>query len=309
MIRITDHLVLTPRLTPTEAHMLVMAWCSAEEGDEPRFHRIEGQVVGPLCEYAETLSVKSPVRPDTPLARRQPLRARARILEPCFWEPAHPFCYEMHLELHDEERLLDMRRIVSGIRHLAVARRELLLNGQELFLRGVRHRPDATIEELEAWHEVDCTALLVAASEVLCARTDRWGPMVLHILPRTKEEARVQVIKLRNHPSVLIWVVPPRIDGRDLEELLGTIKAHDPSRLIGQLVAVDEPIHSASPVDMFILPAGHWAIGSAKIDEPYAVLGDMTADPDVSQFENFTNQTEELRESLGSPPGLVGVIL
>ena len=76
---------------------------------------------------------------------------------------------------------------------------------------GVRHRPEASVDELEMWHEVQCTALLVAASEDLSTRADRWGPMMLHILPRTKEEAREHVIKLRNHPSVLIWVVPARI--------------------------------------------------------------------------------------------------
>ncbi len=313
MIRIDDVLILTPQFTPAEAHILVMASWKAEEQAAPESVRLEGMVVGPLCEYSDTLTSRFELKPTAAHFGRalQPshLMASARIFEPCFWEPAHPFCYEIQLELHGIDRLLDMRRIVSGIRHLAVARRELLLNGQEVFLNGVRHGPEATIEELEAWHEVECSAFLVVAREDLCARTDRWGPMVLHILPRTKEEARDHVIKLRNHPSVLIWVVPARIDGRELVELLGTIKSHDPSRLIGQLVAVDEPIHSARPVDLFFLPAGHWAISSSKLGKPYAVLGDTAADPDISQFENFTNQTEELRASLGSPPGLVAVIL
>jgi hypothetical protein len=135
--------------------------------------------------------------------------------------------------------------------------------------------------------------------------------MVFGVLPRTKDEVSEHVFRLRNHPSVLMWVLPTRISGRDLDEIVGAIKAHDPSRPIGQLVAVDEPIlaKSARPVDLFFLPAGHWAIGSAELGKPYVVLADMEADPDVSQFENFTNQTDELCRSLGSPPGLVGVIL
>jgi hypothetical protein len=315
MIRLDVHLVLTPQLTPVEARMLIVGSWRSDDADAPPVPlRLEGKVVGPLCEYAETLSNPSRLRPASsgpipPHAVK--LMANARILEPCFWEPSHPFCYDVQVELHGDDGLLDMRRMVAGIRHLAVVAAELLLNGQEVFLRGVRHQAAATVEELELWHEVECSAMLVSATNELCDKTDRWGPIVLHILPRTKEEAREHVVKFRNHPSVLMWVLPSRVGGRDLDEIVSTIKTHDPSRPIGQLVAVDEmiPTAPARPVDLFFLPAGHWGIGSAELTKPYVVLADMEADPDVSQFENFTNQTDELCRSLGSPPGLVGVIL
>jgi hypothetical protein len=310
MIHLEDVVVLSPKITPTEARIAVLASWTSEANTPLSSLQLAGQVTGPLCEYATTLSERVPLQ-NIGAESGNRVRAAAQVLEPCFWEPQHPFCYEIQLELHGNAGLLDMRRIISGIRHLAVAKNELLLNGQDMFLKGVRHQTEATVEELELWHEVECSALMVSASQDLCARTDRYGPMVLHVLPRTKEEVTVHVVRLRNHPSVLIWVLPPRIGGRDLDEIVGAIKANDPSRPIGQFVAIDEPLfaNSSRPVDLFFLPAGHRAIGSANLGKPYAVLADMEADPDVSQFENFTNETEELCRSLGSPPGLVGVIL
>src|SRR5262245_44367987 len=109
MTRFDDCLVFTPRITPTEAKMLVIAAWKCEPSESPRFRSIRGQVNGPFCEYSNTLPSRSKLEPDEPLTASNRIQAKATILEPCYWEPSHPFCYEIQLELWDDESvLLDM---------------------------------------------------------------------------------------------------------------------------------------------------------------------------------------------------------
>src|SRR5262249_49172790 len=120
---------------------------------------LSGEIIGPRCEYSSTLTSRTSLHAVAPGPPSQ-LRASARILEPCLWEPQHPFCYEMKLELHSDSALLDSRRICFGIRHLAVERGSLRLSGQSLFLRGVRHTGATSAAELDAWHSAECSAWL-----------------------------------------------------------------------------------------------------------------------------------------------------
>lgn len=312
MIRLTDHLVLLKRMTPVAARLQVLASWTADEQESPQHLWIEGAVKGPLCEYSTTLSGETRLEPEFVAEQASPssgLKASAEILDPCFWEPQHPFCYEVDLELHDDDRLLDMRRIITGLRHLAVEEGELLLNGQDFFLEGVGHPAAATIAQLEAWHDVGCAAFLVEAPPELCARTDRWGPMILHLLPQAEAEAVDQVTRLRNHPSVLMWVVPAQLAGEQLDTLIKTIRQHDPSRPIGQLAVSDQPLPAESALDLFFLPAGHPAIRSTECGKPIIVLGRMTGHEGRVNVENFGDEIARLREHVGSHPGLAGLIL
>ena len=313
MIRLEHTLILSPQLSPTEARIVVTASVTEEEEASSDRPRLEGSVIGPLCEYAVTLSSRVALRPwEEPVGlgpKRTRLTATARILEPCFWEPQHPFCYEISLELRSEDRLLDMRRIIAGIRHLAIQAKELFLNGQEFFLDGVRHAETATVAELEAWHEAGCGALLADASSGLCERTDRWGPMVLHLLAPKQTDARDQVLRLRNHPSLLMWVVPPGISAGYSHGFLASIRAQDPSRPIGQLVPVNQPTSVANQVDVLFLSASHAEVGSAQPSKPYVVVADDETGHCYCSNQDFREQAAELREGLGARPGLVGVIL
>lgn len=311
MIRLDEILVLTPQITPTEARMVVMASCKAIEEQQPLLHslRIEGRVIGPTCEYASTLPSRVPISTYRP-SKSHYLQANVQILEPCFWEPEHPFCYEVQLELHDDQRLLDMQRIIAGIRHLEVDGNELLLNGQPFFVRGVKHFIGTSIAELEAWHKADCGAFLTDASTGLCDRTDRWGPMVLHVLvPQQTGEATSQVMQLRNHPSLLMWVLPPGITGEALDLFVQAIRKLDRSRPIGRLVKWSELARSFTSVDLLLLPIGHPEIGNLGLSKPYIVVGRAPAASPGCAPDTFAERLAELRDSLGSAPGLVGVML
>jgi hypothetical protein len=310
MIRIDDVLVVTPQITPTEARMVIIASWKAVDPMPPPVPalRIEGKVIGPRCEYAETLITRLPYRSATMLQSLN-LKATVQILEPCFWEPAHPFCYEVQLELHDEQRLLDMRHIVAGIRHLAIDGSRLELNGQDFFLSGVRHTLANTIEELEAWHHVNCSAWLTTASEGMCDRTDRWGPMLLHLLPTNHAAAAARVVMLRNHASLLMWVVPERTESETHEGLIQLVRRNDHSRLVGQLCTTKDPNRTVSAADVLLLRFDQPEDLPRTRSRPWiALCGDPNA-ADECTPEEFTDRFNDWHGRLGSIPGLVGIIL
>jgi hypothetical protein len=174
---------------------------------------------------------------------------------------------------------------------------------------GAWHAPESSITELEAWHDVDCGAFLTSATTDLCDRTDRWGPMVLHLLPAIMEEASDHVIRLRNHPSLLMWVVPEGTTGEYLQEFIDTVRSRDPSRPIGQFVSIDQSAGAAYSCDVLFLPDGHPDIGTPTPTRPYVVVGRFAGFPHDCTPDNFTERVQEFRQSLGKPPGLVGVIL
>jgi hypothetical protein len=313
MIRLSDHFVLVPRMTPIEARLQIIASWTAHEPVEPQHLWIEGTVKGPICEYSTTLSGRSRLEPEFVAERASPasnLKAHATILDPCYWEPQHPFCYEIDLELRDDERVLDRRHILTGLRHLTVESSELLLNGRPYFLQGVRHPPTASIAELEAWHEANCQAFLVQTTPELCERTDRWGPLILHLLPPMESDARDQVVRLRNHPSLLVWVVPDQLTGEYLATFAKTIRSHDPSRPIGQFIPSDRPLPAEASIDVFLLRASHVTLASEQCLKPYIVLGPLSGRSSAPVgVQNLADAITEFRDRVGLPPGLVGLIL
>jgi len=313
MIRLDDVLVLTPQITPTAARIVVIASYKAAESVPIPPLDLVGQVIGPSCEYATTLSGRVPL-PTSSMNHTLKFQAAVQILEPCFWEPQHPFCYEIQLELHKagkDDRLLDMRRVICGIRHLAVDGLELLLNGQPFFLQGLWHDRANSITELERWHQVGCDGFLADANG-LCDRTDRWGPFALHVLAPVIEEAKNQVVRLRNHPSLGIWVVPDELTGTYLDSLIKAVSACDRSRPIAQMVSIDLATSRAGPADILLLPASHPEIGSDEIAKPYIAVARSMTDAAAAAAhapDGFSEAVADFRDSLGSPPGLVGVIV
>jgi hypothetical protein len=309
MIRIEDCFVFTPRLTPTEAQLFVVAtWSEADA--EPPLPELAGRLIGPNCEYTRTLPDRIPVAPmrRTDQYPDNQARACARVLEPCFWSPEHPFCYELELELRHGDRVVDMRRITMGLRHLAVTRGELLLNGQTLFVEGVKHFAESSIAELESWHEINCAAFLAEASHKICDRTDRWGPMVFHVLMPRQGEALEQVAQLRTHPSLAMWVLPPGLNGEPLRGFVEAIRQRDPTRPIARLMATNEITDVSEPVEVRLLSIDHPAIRRG-LEMPFMVVGRAPAASPGCTPELFREKIDAMRESVGSPRGLVGVML
>lgn len=131
--------------------------------------------------------------------------------------------------------------------------------------------------------------------------------MVLHELPANITDARNAVAQLRNHPSLLVWMLPSRSSAADLHGMVEAIRKLDASRSIGRILEPNEPLDSMGPVDLLLLPIGHPAIGSNSLGKPYIVTANTPAPP--SSPAEFEARMTAIRDSHGSPPGLVGVIL
>jgi hypothetical protein len=263
-----------------------------------------------MCEYAKTLMDRislAPMRRLNDPSHNQVL-ACARILEPCFWSPVHPFCYEVSLELRQGDRVADMRMITAGVRHLQVVGLELLLNGQPMVIRGVKHFAGSSIMELEAWHDADCGAFLIGSGTGLYERTDRWGPMLLHLLAPVEADAKDQVTRLRNHPSVVMWVMAPGTADEYFDDLARGIRQLDRSRPIGRFVDLNEAAPDLSSADVLLFPVGHSAIGTPEPIKPYIVVGSAPVDTSCTPA-SYGDRISELGDLVGSPPGLVGVML
>src|SRR5262245_18538540 len=107
-MRLEEVRLLTPRITPIDAQLVVCASWS-DDDPSPLSPELRGSIVGPMCEYAKTLMDRislAPMHRLTNLAPHQVL-ACARVLEPCFWDPQHPFCYEVSIELHHSDHIVD----------------------------------------------------------------------------------------------------------------------------------------------------------------------------------------------------------
>ena len=148
MNRLDDILVLTPQFSPIEARLTVLTSVRSPDSEllparEKPALRVAGWVNGPLCEYAETLRQRTSLKQESPSTESKAFRSQALILEPCFWEPEHPFCYELAIELYEGSEIRDRRRMLIVIRHLQVRGRQLLFNGKPYFVQGTRRSSPA----------------------------------------------------------------------------------------------------------------------------------------------------------------------
>ncbi|MCB0128990.1 MAG: hypothetical protein KDE58_42280, partial [Caldilineaceae bacterium] len=61
------------------------------------------------------------------------------------WGPGHPHLYPLTVTLHDNDTVLDRYTLDIGIRTIAVAGDQLLLNGEPIFLKGFGKHEDFPI--------------------------------------------------------------------------------------------------------------------------------------------------------------------
>jgi hypothetical protein len=171
---------------------------------------LRGRLAGPRCLYASTVEVGYPLRPFT----RRPegladLAARVVIPEPSLWEPQCPFVYQGIVELWQDGARCDQAPIRRGLRHLALWRGGLQVNGRPLVLRG-RSVNRCDEKQIAALHRAGCNFLLVTAMErfvELLALADVHGFLVLARLRETDHALLDCADALTDHPSFLGWLL------------------------------------------------------------------------------------------------------
>ena len=100
--------------------------------------RITGQLIGPVCEFSQTLPAKHRfIEIGQGADRQQATLVQAIVPDPCFWTPELPFLYRAELQLHRGGEVVDVGRTV-GIRRLGVRGNSLFFDGKRFVLRGRR---------------------------------------------------------------------------------------------------------------------------------------------------------------------------
>jgi hypothetical protein len=225
---------------------------------------MQGRLVGPQCRYATTIEVAYPIRP-LPRDPERPTLISGQVLipEPSLWEPQTPFLYRGGCVVY-RGRTKDFEATISrGIRHVALGKQGLQLNGVPFRLNAVSCE---TLDEVRAreWRAADVNTLLVPVrpdTADVWEAADRIGFFVLGRLDDT-EGCRELAWSRRFHASCLGWLLPVGSagDAREYADL----------RAAGQLlgVAVDEPDSSRlAGVDFQLCDREFLRLGSSGLGQ------------------------------------------
>ncbi len=193
-------------LDPARAEL----WITASAEDVTSTTELRGRLAGPRCLYAATVEVGYPLRP---LSRRpeglEGLAAHVVIPEPSLWEPQCPFVYQGTVELWKNGECCDQVQIQRGLRHLALGRGGLRVNGRPLALKG-RSVDVCDEKQLAALRRAGCNVLLAATAErlvELLVLADVHGFLILAALRDTDQAALDYPNAPADHPSFLGWLL------------------------------------------------------------------------------------------------------
>ncbi|MFT4223078.1 glycoside hydrolase family 2 protein [Dysgonomonas sp.] len=187
--------------------------------------------------------------------------------KPIFWSPENPKLYEVTINKFDEQ-INDQ----IGFRTIETKDKQILLNGKQIFLRGISIHEEAPYERGRAWSKEDAAILLTWAKEMGCnyvrlahyphnetmvREAEKMGLMVWSEIPvywtiswenqNTYENAERQlhdmIYRDKNRCSIIIWSIAnetPHSDARDkfLGNLSKYARQQDNSRLISMAMEV-----------------------------------------------------------------------
>jgi hypothetical protein len=219
------------------------------------------------------------------------------------WTPSDPFLYDLRVTLRDGERAEDEVKSYFGMRSIEIAKDEkgvprIALNGSPLFEMGVLDQgfwPDglytapsdgALRSDIERMKELGFNLVrkhVKVEPERWYAWCDRLGLLVWQDMPSGdnktpasktsfESELRALVRGLRNHPSIVTWVVFNEGWGQfDTPRLAELVKGLDPSRLVSNASGWTDA-RSGDLVDVHVYPGP----GAPKVESARAaVLGEF----------------------------------
>jgi len=161
------------------------------------------------------------------------------VEKPLLWSPDHPFCYDLVTEVLETERngkqvVKDKRKTTVGLRQVVFEGKDLYVNGEKMFLRGVnRHQEypyvgyavpgNAQWRDAVKIKEAGFDAVRLSHyphSPEFMEACNRLGLFVLDAIPgwqyfsedpefqsQVIQTARDMIRRDRNHPCVLAWEV------------------------------------------------------------------------------------------------------
>lgn len=232
---------------------------------------------------------------------------RIPIANAKLWSPDNPFLYGLKINLWEENQSADTVSSYAAMRKISVGKDEkgqtrLLLNNKPLFQMGVLdagYWPDGIYTaptdealkfDIEAAKKLGFNLIRKHAK----IEPDRWyywadtlGMLVWQDMPggdnktpQTKRqfetELRRMIETLRNHPSIIMWVLFHENQGQfDAERLAQTVKIQDPTRLVSHASGGDDK-YAGDVHDTHNFPSPR---SNAPENERAAVVGEFGALP------------------------------
>ncbi|MBR6813647.1 MAG: beta-glucuronidase, partial [Tidjanibacter sp.] len=221
--------------------------------------------------------------PELSLSKTLKTDAEGRIsttlsVKPELWSPENPKLYDVTFTSAGEE-VAD--RI--GFRHITTEGKKLLLNGEEVFLRGISIHEEAPYRQGRAFGDEDAATLLGWAKELGCnfvrlahyphnekmvRKAEEMGFMVWSEIPvywtihwenattyaNAEKQLTDMIARDKNRAAIIIWSVAnetPHSDARELflSRLATKTRELDPSRLVSMAMEVTGTSRNVSRVE------------------------------------------------------------
>ncbi len=148
--------------------------------------RLEGRIVGPQCELAQTLPATIRLTDRGPGSS---LLAEAIVPDPCFWTPELPFLYRVEVALKQGSASVAQIERCFGIRRLGVRDGNLLWEGKRWVLRGVEIDEKSLAQREFSFCRPSGTTLLVRGpTDQLCQVASQQGTLLVADISRTSHE-------------------------------------------------------------------------------------------------------------------------
>ncbi|UCG01834.1 MAG: beta galactosidase jelly roll domain-containing protein [Candidatus Heimdallarchaeota archaeon] len=164
-----------------------------------------------------------------------------RINNPRVWWPyqlGSPELYELDIQVKVNNQISDSKKVTFGIRDVKTSINEygsrvFTINGHDILMRGAAWTPDMMLRQskledeisidflrnlnmnivrLEGklatdhfWDECDKKGMLVLAGWVCCSHWEKWKKWKSGDIQVAKESLLSQLLRLRNHPSLVAW--------------------------------------------------------------------------------------------------------
>jgi len=163
-----------------------------------------------------------------------------------FWSPSNPYLYNLQIQILEGKNIIDEYEMPVGIREVKIVNNKLLLNGEEIFLRGFGKHEDfwiigrglflpLMIKDFQLLKWINANSFRTSHypySEEILQYADRHGIMVIDEVPAVSIDTRYVTDKTiqnhkeyitrlierdYNHPSVIMWSLgnEPNLVGAD----------------------------------------------------------------------------------------------
>jgi hypothetical protein len=257
-------------VNPAEATIHARWQCSGDvqsQSDIPQYNpadwKLSGQIIGPECLFAQTLTSQVPF---INRSEGNALWAGAVIPDPCFWTPELPFLYRAEVQLHGPNQRSAACQRTIGIRRLGIRDRWLYFEGKRFILRGGQFNIsddwslsailDSNLESVAAFARETWSAVVAPLpGDQLCQFASSQGMLlVADLLTAGIRQGKALVAELRRlarWSAVGIVVLP--IDA----DLPSNVRTSVPNLLLAQWISADMPFNLAPWAQLVFAEVGN----------------------------------------------------